>query len=340
MYQNVFKYDEIKRAEHMAVRTTAGWYRFTHQVMEVSGPDAASVLDSLYTAPVSGLKIGKNKYNLMLDQKGLIKDDVVIIRRGEDKFWISNLNLFLVYGTLGAVAQTGARIQFYPVTTQYEMYSVQGPKSRDILNALLDKPVDELKFFTMEDNNFEGVPVLINRAGFTGEKLGYEIYIAPEHAARLATKLGETAARFGGREVKELQLMCWTLPTEKGLLLCRDMLDVTPFDVGYDRYVNWDHEFTGKAALEQNKEAHWELLGFTLDQDDAFIPSKHLGGAGAKVFLGDEEIGRVSKFVYSYVLEKNIGYVLVEKGRVHAGDHVILRHNESYDAVICDRVFC
>lgn len=340
MNQNVYKYDEIKRAEHMAVRTTVGWYRFTHQLVEVCGPDAASVLDSLYTATVSGLPIGKNKYNLMLDQNGLIKDDVVIIRRGEDKFWISNLNLYRVLGTLGAVAQSGARIQFYPVTNQYEMYSVQGPRSRDVLNTLLEKPVDEQKFFMMAENTFQGIPVLINRAGFAGEKVGYEIYIAPEQANALVGQLEATAASYGGREVKELQLMCWTLPTEKGLLLCRDLLDLTPYDVGYGRYVNWDHEFTGKEALAKNMEPKWELLGFTMDEDDAFVPSKHLGGPGARVYLGDEEIGRVSKFLYSYVLEKNIGYVLVEKGKVHLGDHVTLRHSDSYDAVICNRVFC
>ena len=63
MNKNVYKYDDIKRAEHMAVRNTVDWYRFTHQLMEVSGPAAAAVLDSLYTAPVSGMKVGKNKYS-------------------------------------------------------------------------------------------------------------------------------------------------------------------------------------------------------------------------------------------------------------------------------------
>lgn len=276
----------------------------------------------------------------MLDQNGVIKDDVVIIRRAEDKFWISNLNLYLVYGALGAVAQTGAQIAFNPVTAMYEMYSVQGPKSLELMNTLVAKPLDDLRFFTMEENEIDGVPVLINRAGFTGEKLGYEIYIAPDKTSVLVEKLSVDAAALGGREVKELQLMCWTLPTEKGLLLCRDMLDLTPFDCEQGRYVNWDHEFTGKAALEANQEPKWELLGFTLDEDDAFILSKHLGGPGAKVYLGDEEIGRVSKFVYSYVLEKNIGYVLVEKNRVKQGDHILIRHNDTYDAVVADRVFC
>ena len=42
MYKNVYKYDDMKRAEHMAVRETVGWYLFTHEIIEVTGADAAS----------------------------------------------------------------------------------------------------------------------------------------------------------------------------------------------------------------------------------------------------------------------------------------------------------
>ena len=48
MYKNVYKYDEMKRAEHMAVRNTAGWYLYTHELIEVSGKDATAFLDYMY----------------------------------------------------------------------------------------------------------------------------------------------------------------------------------------------------------------------------------------------------------------------------------------------------
>ena len=83
----------------------------------------------------------------------------------------------------------------------------------------------------------------------------------------------------------------------------------------------------------------WSDWSFTLDEDDAFIPSRHLGGSGAYVYLGDEPIGQVAKFVYSFVLEKNIGLLVIERGRVKVGDHVTLRHNEDYDAVVTERTF-
>lgn len=342
MNKNGFKYDEMKRTQHMAVRNTAGWYCFTHQLVEVSGPDAVTVLERLYASPIASMKIGKNKYALMLNEKGLIIDDVIVIRQAEDKFWVSNLNLFLLLGSLGAMAAQGAKIQFMPITKSYDMYSVQGPKSRELVNALVAKPVDELKFFTMQDNEIDGIPVKINRAGFTGEKVGYEIYVAPDKAPLVVEKLRKHGEPLGAVEITELQMMCWTLPTEKGLLLMRDMLDLTPMDLDLERYVDWSKDFVGKEALLALKDQSpkWELVGFTLDEENAFVPSKHYGGPGCRVMLGNEEIGRVSKFVYSYVLEKNIGYLLVERGRVAKGDHVTLKHVDEYDAVICDRVFC
>lgn len=48
MNKNLFKYDGFKRTQHMAVRNTVGWYDFTHQLVEVSGPDAVAVLDRIH----------------------------------------------------------------------------------------------------------------------------------------------------------------------------------------------------------------------------------------------------------------------------------------------------
>ena len=78
------------------------------------------------------------------------------------------------------------------------------------------------------------------------------------------------------------------------------------------------------------------MVGFTLEEADVRIQGKDLGGPGAPVYLGDEEIGRVSKFNYSYVLDKPIGYIYAEAGRVSEGDTVVIRGAE---AKICKTVF-
>lgn len=105
-----------------------------------------------------------------------------------------------------------------------------------------------------------------------------------------------------------------------------------------DKGIDWDKVFIGREALLEIKKtgAKREMFGITVDEADVFISAKSLGGPGSPVFYQGEEIGRVSKFTYSYMLEKNIGYVLVEKGKVNPGDVVKIK---DYDAVITEKTF-
>ena len=62
--KNVYKYDESKRREHMAVRTTVGWYLWTHQLIEVKGKDAAVFLDLIFANPIATLRLAENGIRL------------------------------------------------------------------------------------------------------------------------------------------------------------------------------------------------------------------------------------------------------------------------------------
>ena len=91
MNKNIFKYDDMKRSEHMAVRNNVGWYFWTHQLIEVTGPDVVPFLDYLYTGNIASLAVGRDRYTTMLNEQGEIIDDVVIMRVGEDTYWVSTL---------------------------------------------------------------------------------------------------------------------------------------------------------------------------------------------------------------------------------------------------------
>ena len=91
MYKNIFKYDDMKRSEHMAVRNSVGWYFWTHQLLEITGPDVVTFLDSLYTGNIASLAVGRDRYTTMLNEQGEIIDDVVIMRISEDTYWVSTL---------------------------------------------------------------------------------------------------------------------------------------------------------------------------------------------------------------------------------------------------------
>lgn len=336
--KSVYRYDEMKRGEHMAVRTTAGWYLFTHTLLEVTGEDVVAFLEYVFPNNIGNLKVGRERYTTMLDEKGEIIDDVVVFRKAEDKFWISNL--FVRDMILWFNAHKGAyQVQYENITDKSHMYAIQGPKSLEIVNSLVDNPVDELKFFSFADNVIDGEPVWVNRAGFTGEKYGYEVYIAADKADWLDEKIRAAAEKVGGREVTEFQVIAWTLPTEAGYYYMRDLRHCNPFEVGLEKGINWDKDFIGKEALLKVKEngPAREMVGYILDEADVRIHARDLGGQGDKVTLAGKLVGYVDKINYSYILDKAVGYIIAFKGAVKPGDKVLIKGE--YTATIAEKPF-
>ncbi len=336
--KNFYKFDDMKRAEHMAVRTTVGWYLWTHQLLEVTGEDAAAFLDYMFANPIANLKPGRERYTTMLNEAGEIIDDVVIFRFEENRFWVSSLFVHHMIPWFDA-HKGDYNVSYVNITDDWHMYAVQGPRSKEMVNELVKDSVDDQKFFSFRKNEIHGIPVLINRAGFTGEKLGYEIYCAAGQADAMEELLKNTADRFEGKEVTEFQVMSWTLPTEAGFYYMRDLSFSNPLEVGLDKGIGWEKNFVGKEALQKIKEEGpaREMLGFTVaDCDSYYIRSDHLGGPGEPVVVGGEEIGRVKKFVYGFVKETGIGYMMVKKGVLKPGDHINLHGHE---AVVCDKYF-
>ena len=335
--KNVYKHDDMKRSEHMAVRNTAGWYLWTHQLLEVTGEDVVVFLDKIFPNNIANIKVGAERYTSMLNESADIIDDVVVFRMDEKRFWISTLFVNYLQKWLD-VHKGEAKVEYEDITSKWDMYSVQGPKSRDIVNSMVKNDINEQKFFTIRANEIDGVPVYINRAGFTGEKLGYEIYVAPDKADDMEEKIRKTADKFDGREVTEFQVMAWTLPTEAGFHYMRDLRHVNPLEVGLDRGINWDKDFIGKDALVKIKEdgPAREMVGFTIDEVDIHVKGRHLGNEGEIVYKDGEDVGRCAKIVYSYVQEKNNGFIMARKGTLKAGDRVTMHGHE---AVITEKCF-
>ncbi|MBQ6411469.1 MAG: aminomethyltransferase family protein, partial [Atopobiaceae bacterium] len=178
-----------------------------------------------------------------------------------------------------------------------------------------------------------GIPVHVARAGYTGEKFGYEIYVPAEEAKTLEGKLEDAAKAAGGMRVTEIDVMALTLPAEAGYYLMLDLRRCTPYEVGFDSMVDFKKDFVGKRALRKisRKEPERELVGIEVPDYDAVI----YGGPdrkGNEVFKDGKVIGYVTKFTYGYTVEKNIGYALVKKGSVGLGD--VVKVNNRYDAII------
>ena len=136
------------RKEHEAIRNSVGYYDFTHQLLEVKGPDAQAFLNKMLVASIGKMEIGEAKYTTMLNDDGIIIDDVIVFRVEKEVFWISTLYIDALIAWFDAHKEN-AKVEYRDITEKTTMYAVQGPDSRAVLNDFLKDNIDSMKYFTI-----------------------------------------------------------------------------------------------------------------------------------------------------------------------------------------------
>lgn len=319
------------RTDHETVRNKVGYYDFTHEIMQVTGKQREEFMDRIFANSVGDLETGKAKYTQMLNEDGIIIDDIIVIRISDSEYWITTLYIDDMKKWFDKNS-SDYDVEYKDITDQYFMYAVQGPKSREVLNEFLEQDISDLPWFSITDNKIEDIPVKIGRAGYTGE-LGYEIFANPKYRNSIESKLLEAGKPHGIREItSEAKLS--SLPREKGYVLMSDVEDTLPLESGFSWAVDWDTDFIGKSALQKAKDkgVSRKLRGFELKETSDGIEIE----AGASVELNGENVGKVTAFAYGYTVEKYIGYALVDSNKTSIGDTVTI---VGHEAELTKRVF-
>lgn len=327
----LFKTDDKARTQHDAVRNNIGWYRWTHDLVEVKGSDAEELLDYLYVNSIAGAPIGRSKYTTMLNEEGKIIDDVIVTHRGENLYWVSTLYAPKLIPWIEKYAD-GKDVECKNITYDVDMYAIQGPNSPKMMNALLGTPIDDLKRFQMEDNTVDGITVQVHRSGFTGE-IGYEIYCDIKDSESVAQAIRKAAKDCDAMEMTILEVYVRSLPMEKGLALRQDMYGLTPYEVGLEWSVNLSKDFVGKEALAQAAEEGpvQKLVGleFEAESYEDINQSEHIRMQG-------RNIGLVRAAIYGYTIDKNIGFAVVDARFAEPGTRVEIGTNNS-PAIIVEK---
>lgn len=309
------KNDVQLRSEHEAIRERVGFYDFTHETVEVSGPDAGSFLDKIFVNNISGARVGQGKYTSMLNEKGHIIDDIIIFRLESDLYWLVTLYSKQMISWLESHSK-GFDVEIKDIKDVIVMYAIQGPKSLAVLNNILAEKIDDLKFNRIIENKINDVPVKVARCGFTGE-LGYELHFAPEHIEFVKEKLYEGGEPFNIIELKT-DVTLTSLPTEKGLKIMRDLEKINPIEAGLGWTIDWSKDFIGKKSILESKDngPRVSLVGFTVDDDDAEVELE------SEIKKNGELIGKVTNYTYGYTVEKHIGFALIDNAVARIGDMV------------------
>jgi dimethylglycine dehydrogenase len=278
----------------------------------VSGPGAEAFLDRLCANRLPAL--GRIALTQMCRPGGGIECDLTVTRVEAERFYIVSAAATELhdFAWLEWHLPAGGSVELENVTERYGVLTVAGPRSRDLLQALVDEDVSRaaFPFFRAQHLDVGGVPTLTLRVSYVGE-LGFELHHPVERQRELHDRLLEAGeplglVDFGYRALDSLRL-------EKAYRLWgADMsADWTPLEAGLERFVAFDKgDFVGRHALlrQRDEGIRRTLACLTVETDDA---DPH---GNEPVRADGTPIGYVSAGGYGHVVEQSIAlaYLPVE----------------------------
>ncbi|MFC6824573.1 glycine cleavage system aminomethyltransferase GcvT [Halopelagius fulvigenes] len=324
------EFDSI-RDEHASVRESAGIFDVSHMgEIEVSGPDATTLMQRLTTNDVTNLSPGDSQYAAILDDEGTILDDTVVYRLPEEETYLFVPNaghdeeMYRRWTEYRDEWNLDAAVR--NVTDEWAMFAVQGPDAPGLVTAA-DGDVSDLSKFEAAYADVAGVRSWVARTGYTGED-GFEILCPSEDAETVWEAFDCQPCGLGARD---------TLRIEMGFLLSGQDFDPeeeprNPYEAGIGFTVKLDTEFVGRDALERV-----EAEGV----DEKFVGMKLLdrGIARHGHDVTDEDgdvIGRVTSGTMSPTLGESIalGYVPVEYATPDSRVTVVVRGEEKRAQIV------
>lgn len=232
--------------EYEAVRTSAGvWDLFSTCKYEVTGPDAARMIQRRFTNTLDGMTDGSVRYGALVNADGNMIDDGNVYRFSQDRYWLM-INTADIEDWFRETAQ-GLDAQIAHRTEDFAMIAVQGPTSQEVLQGLVDRDLGELGYFRFWPDQVKvaGVDAWVLRTGFSGEK-GYEVVTVPGDARTVWDALLGVGAKPFGLTAIDLAR------TEVGLIIIAvdyEPEKTSPWDLSMDRFIKTDTECVAAAAL-------------------------------------------------------------------------------------------
>jgi aminomethyltransferase len=281
--------------EVKAVRTDCGVFDVSHMgELEVEGPRAGELLQSVLSNDLERLEDGRAQYTLLTNESGGIVDDLIVYRLSAFRYLLivnaSNHEIDLEW--LKAREIPGSDVR--DVSEEYGLLAVQGPRSLDHL----DLPAAPA--FSFAEGEIDGIACMINRTGYTGEK-GVELMVPSEDAAALWDRVverGATPAGLGARDTLRIEV-CYPLHGN----------DIGPETDAISAGLGWvcalDTGFTGVEELRRIKDQGpaQRLVAFVMDEPAVPRQGMDIG-----------EGGEVTSGTHSPMLDRGIGlgYVRAE----------------------------
>lgn len=304
--------------------------------VEITGPDAARFVQMLTSRDLSKMAVGQCKYILITNAEGGLLNDPILLRLGQNHFWISLADSDILLWAQGVAVHAGLDVTIdEPDVSPVQL---QGPKSGKIMQALFGDSILDLKYYWLRELELDGMPLLVSRTGWSSE-LGYEIYLRDSaHGDVLWERIMAAGAPFGLMPGHTSSIR----RIEGGMLSYHADADAktNPFELGLDRLVNLDIEadFIGKAALRRIK-----AQGPSRKQVGLILDGAPLQGPNTAFWPLQKDgvtIGKVTSAIYSPRLENNIALAMIASEYAGLGTQLtVLTKAGARSATVVERPF-
>ncbi len=302
-------------AEHLWTRESAGLFDVSHMgQLLISGEDADAALEALLPIDLSTLKLGDQRYSLLLDENGGILDDLIVSRWPDSLFLV--VNGATKWDDIAHLRENLPDEVTLNHLDEQALLALQGPKAFAVLerHATGRYPLSALTFMHFGQFEIAGVPVTISRSGYTGED-GFEISLPGEATEKIAALL------CGEPEVKPIGLGARdSLRLEAGLPLYGHDLspETTPVEAALAFAINKRRRTGGgfmgaERILQQLAESPLrKRVGLALE-------GRMAAREGALVFSNNQQIGVITSGGFSPSLEQPVAMAYVDQAQSAPG---------------------
>lgn len=322
-YEMPVQYEGII-AEHMAVRNSVGVFDVSHMgEFFVKGKDALAFIQKVTTNDASKLTKGKVQYSAACYEDGGVVDDLLVYSFGDYYMIVVNAsNIEKDFEWLSKYKS--GDVELVNRSDEFSLLAIQGKNSLPTLQKLTDVNLAEMKYYTFTEGKMAGIDAIISRTGYTGESMGFEIYVSSdkEISEKLWNAIFEAGKEFN---IKPIGLGARdTLRLEAGYCLYGNDIDNTTNTI--EAGLGWitkpkKGDFNGKQKVVSELEngTARKLVGFIVD-------GRQVARHGYEIYNDDgNKIGVVTSGSMSPVLNKNIGLGYVEKAYSEPGGTIKIK---------------
>jgi len=307
-------YSDLEEEYWHLVHHVTLWDVSVERQVEITGPDAFAFTNLLTPRDLARCAVGQGKYVVITAHDGGIINDPVLLRLGDNHFWLALADSDVLLWARGVALNAGLRVTI--AEPDVSPLQVQGPKAKEVVHALFGDRVLPLRYYHFLETTLDGIPVVVTRTGWSGE-VGYEIYLRDgSRGDDLWERIMEAGRPHhirptGPSDIRRI---------EAGILNWgSDMtLENNVYELGLDYLVDdaKPAAYIGRDALKRisadgirQKLAGIEITGERIEMNAVRWP----------VALNGAQVGSVTSAIWSPRLKKNIGYAMLPLAQAAIG---------------------